>query len=126
MYLYMYQVTTWFEIVQGFVEHVNAAGLVCATATCFSAVRAIEYSNSLPEQVNSTFVFQHFPLIYHPYCVLFKVNGPDLAPIWAIFGFALACVPLSVGGFFASWTEHRVGLRVYGSFAGEFISYLCL
>lgn len=89
------KVTTWFEIVQGFVEHVNAVGLVCATAACFSAVHAIQYSNSLPEQV----------------------EGPNLAPVWAIFGFALACVPLSVGGFFASWTEHRVGLRIYGGFA---------
>lgn len=47
------KVTTWFEIVQGFVEHVNAAGLVCATAACFAAVRAIEYSNSLPDQVTT-------------------------------------------------------------------------
>jgi hypothetical protein len=89
------KVTTWFEIVQGFVEHVNALGLVCATATCFASVKAIEYTNSLPEQVAT----------------------PDMVPIWVIFSFALACVPLSIGGFYASWTEHRVGLRVYGGFS---------
>jgi hypothetical protein len=45
------KVTTWFEIVQGFVEHVNALGLVCATLTCFASVQLIEYANSLPSQV---------------------------------------------------------------------------
>ena len=90
------KVTTWFEIVQGFVEHVNAVGLVCALATLGVAVKVLEYQASMPSQVST----------------------PSMTPVWVLFAFALACVPLSVLGFFASWTEHRVTLRVYAALAG--------
>ena len=89
------RVTTWFEIVQGFVEHVNALGLVCALATIGVAVKVLEYEASMPDQVDS----------------------PTMTPVWVIFAFALACVPLSLGGFVASWTEHRILLRIYASTA---------
>ena len=41
-----------------------------------------------------------------------------MTPAWVVFGFSLACVPLSIFGFFASWTENRKALRAYGSIAG--------
>ena len=86
------KVTTWYEIVQGFVEHVNATGLVAAVVSLFASVKLIEYTNSLPAQVDT----------------------PSLVPVWVCFSFALLCVPLSVFGFYASFTEHRRGLRMYG------------
>jgi hypothetical protein len=46
------------------------------------------------------------------------VDVPNLTPAWVVFGFSLGCVPLSIFGFFASWTENRKSLRLYGSVAG--------
>lgn len=101
------KVTTWFEIVQGFVEHVNAFGLVCALATLGATVKILEYEASMPTQVST----------------------PSMTPVWVLFAFALACVPLSAVGFFASWTEHRVMLRVYACLAGAaslgFLALFC-
>lgn len=48
-----------YEIVQGFVEHVNAVGLLCAVTTLYCAVRLVEYSAALPEQVAHVYKVQH-------------------------------------------------------------------
>lgn len=94
------KVTTTYQILQGWVEHVNAVGVVCAVSTCVFAVKFIAYSNSLPGQV---------PV-------------PSLAPAYAVLVFSLLSVPFSLFGFYAALVEDPRLLRAYGAVAAVFVA----
>ncbi len=90
-YYYTVELTTFFEIVQGFQQHVNTAFLCLSFIMSFMAIAAIKYTTSLPSQVPS----------------------PGLVPFWIIFGLSVLCIVLSIIGFYAAFTERLKMLRNY-------------
>lgn len=62
---------TWFQVIQGCVEHATAVAMVCACAVAVLAVRLLNYADSLPDQVFFSLPF--FFAIQIPFFFFFAV-----------------------------------------------------